>query len=81
VRSEGGLPRRNGKAKAAPCASSQQRQSRQKKTPAAIATPCDGMRAVSDVRPAFAGLPRKGNQIASLSSFEARNATFLLALI
>jgi hypothetical protein len=30
-----------------------------KKTPAAIATPCDSMRAVSDARPAFAGLPRK----------------------
>jgi len=30
-----------------------------KKTPAAIATPCDGMRAVSDARPALAGLPRE----------------------
>jgi len=36
---------------------------------------------VSDARPARTGLPTGGDQIASLSSFEARKATFLLALI
>jgi hypothetical protein len=48
----------------------------------AIGSDCDGARAVSGARRIRgANPPTANNQMASLSSLEARKATFLLALI